>query len=313
MNIAVLGTGFGAYHTELYAKMPDVDRIIVWGRNPEKLKELQSKFHVAVTEDMEDIWKDRQIDLADICLPNHLHREIGIKALQSGKNIFIETPVAESEEDAAMILETARKCGKRAFADLFLRFEYPYQYLYELTKSNKYGRLKELLVKRETPPWWGNLDISHIGLNFMIHDVDFVVSILGKPDSILANGIAVRKDQSLVMTRFSYKDAAAWIRGASAMPGKYPFSVGYEAVFEGAAVRYYEDGFDGQIDTKLEVFCNEKKEEIPLPQANCYEKALSHVLKCVKTNESSCLDIEEAVNTLETVLRMNRELVPMMQ
>lgn len=36
MNIAVLGTGFGAYHTELYAKMTDVEKLTVWGRNTEK-------------------------------------------------------------------------------------------------------------------------------------------------------------------------------------------------------------------------------------------------------------------------------------
>lgn len=33
MNIAVLETGFGTYHTELYAKMTDVEKLTVWGRN----------------------------------------------------------------------------------------------------------------------------------------------------------------------------------------------------------------------------------------------------------------------------------------
>lgn len=38
MRVAVLGTGFGAHHVELYTKMPDIDKIIVWGRNETKLK-----------------------------------------------------------------------------------------------------------------------------------------------------------------------------------------------------------------------------------------------------------------------------------
>ncbi len=56
MKIAVLGTGFGAYHTEIYAGMEEVETIIVWGRNEKKLKELQEKFqgwirrtHVLIT------------------------------------------------------------------------------------------------------------------------------------------------------------------------------------------------------------------------------------------------------------------------
>lgn len=92
------------------------------------------------------------------------------------------------------------------------------------------------------------------------------------------------------------------------MPGKYPFSVGYEAVFENAVVCYYEDGFDDRTETKLVVFSDENKEEIPLPQANYYEGVIKHVLQCLRTGESSCLDIQEAANTLKTVLLINQQL-----
>ena len=71
MKVAVLGTGFGAYHVELYAKMEDVEEIVVWGRKEEKRKEIKEKFHVEVTNDMEEIWSDSAINLVDICLPNY--------------------------------------------------------------------------------------------------------------------------------------------------------------------------------------------------------------------------------------------------
>lgn len=309
MKVAVLGTGFGAYHAELYAKRADVEKIIVWGRNEEKLDKLQKKFHVEITNEMEEIWSNSEIDMVDICLPNYLHKEMAIKALRSGKHVFIETPVTEDLEDAETILAAAEQYGKRVFVDLFLRFEYAYQYLYNIVKSYKYGQLMELQVKRETPPWWGNLDSEHIGLNLMMHDMDFVVRVMGEPDDILANKIDVREQQSLVTACLTYKDSAAFIRGASAMPGTYPFSVGYEAFFEYATVRYYEDGYaDGQTKTKLELFCDENKEEIPLQQMDCYEAAIEHVLQCLKEEQISCLDIEEAIHTLKAVMLMNQKL-----
>ena len=154
MRIAVLGTGFGAYHVELYAKRTDVEKIIVWGRNEEKLKELQDKFQIDITTDMEAIWNDGEIDLVDICLPNYLHKDTAIKALSAGKNVFIETPVAETIEDAEAILQASKLYEKRVFVDLFLRFEYAYEYLHHFVKENKYGKLRELQVKRETMPWW---------------------------------------------------------------------------------------------------------------------------------------------------------------
>ncbi len=309
MKVAVLGTGFGAYHVELYAKMEDVEEIVVWGRKEEKRKEIKEKFHVEVTNDMEEIWSDSAINLVDICLPNYLHKEMAIKALRAGKNVFIETPVAESLEDAEAILQAAKQYDKRVFVDLFLRFEYPYEYLYHIIKDNRLGALKELRVKRETPPWWGNLDSEHIGLNLMIHDMDFVTRLLGEPDSISASSIDVREQQSVVTAYLKYEDSCAWVRGVSAMPQAYPFSVGYMAIFERGTIRYYEDGYsNGSTDTKLELFCDEKKEEIPLPQANCYESAIEHVLQCIKDNEVSCLDIKEAICTLRTVLSMNQVL-----
>lgn len=309
MKVAVLGTGFGAYHVELYAKRNEVEEIIVWGRKEEKLKELKEKFHVGTTDNMEAVWSDRTIDLVDICLPNHLHKETALKALRAGKHVFIETPVAESLEDAEAILKTAEQYGRRVFVDLFLRFEYPYEYLYQLVKAGKAGAVKELQIKRETPPWWGNLDSGHIGINLMMHDMDFVTRLLGEPDHIFASSIDVREQQSVVTAALSYKGCSALVRGVSAMPQTYPFSVGYEAVLEHGTVRYYEDGYaDGTTHTKLELFCEDKKEEIPLPQVNCYEAAVGHVLQCIKENQASCLDIREAICTLRTVLRMNQML-----
>lgn len=74
-------------------------------------------------------------------------------------------------------------------------------------------------------------------------------------------------------------------------------------------IRYYEDGYsDGQTNTALELFCNEKKEEIPLLQSDCYEAVLKHVLQCLKSGQASCLDIKEAFLTLKTVLNMNQAL-----
>lgn len=309
MKIAVLGTGFGAYHAELYAKMEEAEHIIVWGRNQEKLRQLKEKLPVRITTDLEEIWNDDSIELVDVCLPNHLHRETAVKALHAGKHVFIETPVAESLEDAEAILKTAREYNRRAFVDLFLRFEYPYEYLYRIVKDNKLGMLRDLQVKRKTPPWWGNLDTDHIGLNLMIHDMDFVTRLLGEADGIFADHTDVREHQSIVTACLKYKDCLALVQGASAMPQAYPFCVGFEAVFESGVIRYYEDGYsDGLTDTKLELFCDQKREEIPLQQTNCYDNALRHVLQCIKDGQPSCLDITEAIISLRAVLNMNREL-----
>ena len=104
MKIAVLGTGFGAYHVELYKKIGLVKEIVVWGRNTEKLEELKEKFGVSTTTKCEDILKDKSICLVDICMPNALHKEMALKAMAAGKDVFLEMPLAETEEDGRQII-----------------------------------------------------------------------------------------------------------------------------------------------------------------------------------------------------------------
>ena len=55
MKVGVLGTGFGAYHAQLFSYINDVDTIYVFGRNSEKLKELESRFGIHPVTDINAI------------------------------------------------------------------------------------------------------------------------------------------------------------------------------------------------------------------------------------------------------------------
>ena len=75
MNIAILGTGFGKEHVKLFRQEKLVDKIIVWGRNPEKLAEIEKEFGVQTTINLDDILNDTSIELVDVCLPTKVHAE----------------------------------------------------------------------------------------------------------------------------------------------------------------------------------------------------------------------------------------------
>lgn len=70
MNIGVLGTGFGAYHAQLWTTMDRVDKVIIFGRNEAKLQELKQALGVEITTNIDDIMLDSTINVIDICLPS---------------------------------------------------------------------------------------------------------------------------------------------------------------------------------------------------------------------------------------------------
>ena len=104
----------------------------------------------------------------------------------------------------------------------------------------------------------------------------------------------------------SFKNATATIHADSSLADTCPFSVGFEATFEKAFIRYFEDGYqDGRTETKLEIFTDEKLEEVKPVQQNCYELVCHDVVESILENKPSRLDVEHALLTLKMIMQMN--------
>ena len=125
MKIALLGTGFGQAHAAVYAQRSDVDEVVVFGRTPEKLAKISGLFGFATTTDLDAVITDPSVDLVDICLPTRLHAEIAVRAMQAGKDVLIELPLATTLSDAHRIVEAQQATGRRAFVDMFSRSARP--------------------------------------------------------------------------------------------------------------------------------------------------------------------------------------------
>ncbi len=299
MKVGILGTGFGAYHASVYKKHASVESIRIFGRNEEKLDKVKSELDIEVTGSIDDILNDPCIDLVDVCLPSNLHREYVIKALEKGKNVFCETPVCISLEDAEAVEKAEKQYGKRVFVDLFLLFDPAYRYIHEIVNSGAMGKLKAIQVERKTAPVWGSLGLDKIVTNLMIHDIDFIAWILGVPDEIKAVGAAKGENESCVSAFLTYKNSIAEVTGSSMMPMGYPFTQGYDAVFEGGAVKYHEEYYESGIVKQTIEYTASGKREIILQQAVPWEEAISHVIECCKRDIETTLSIKSAVASLK--------------
>lgn len=308
MKIGILGTGFGSYHAATYSILAGSDSVRIYGRDEEKLKEIKQDLQIDITNNMEEILTDNEIGLIDICLPSSLHKEFAIKAIQNGKHVFCETPVALTLEDALTIQKTAREYNKKVFVNLFIRHEGPYVYLFDIMKANTLGKLKALHIRRKTPHLWGDLGLNNIITNFMLHEFDFVTWLLGKPDNITASGVEGKAGESHVITLLNYKEVIVEVHASSMMPDYHPFTVGYEAIFENGTIEYIENGYIDREEKSLILYTNEKQERVELPESNCYEAAMKHVLECCQSDVEPRLSIDEAIVSLEIALSVKELL-----
>ncbi|MFF2843015.1 Gfo/Idh/MocA family protein [Paenarthrobacter sp. NPDC057981] len=122
LRVGMVGYAFmGAAHSHAWRTAPrffDLPRTpeltAVAGRNPEGVKAAADKYGWASTEtDWRRLIERDDIDLIDICTPGNTHAEIAIAALEAGKHVLCEKPLANSVEEAAKMTAVAQAAAER--------------------------------------------------------------------------------------------------------------------------------------------------------------------------------------------------------
>lgn len=125
-------------------------------RNVSKAHEQITKYDLSSTcrayGSYEELLADEQIDAVYIPLPNGLHAEWAIKAMEAGKHVLIEKPVASNAAEAQRVAEVALRTGKVALEAYHWRFHPANHYLKALLNSRELGDVESVKVKVVLPP-----------------------------------------------------------------------------------------------------------------------------------------------------------------
>lgn len=121
LSVALIGSKFmGRTHSNGFSQVPrffDVSRSPVLhtiaARDAEDLKVFAPRWGWQHwTTDWREVCQNPEIDLVDIGTPNHVHREQAIAALEAGKHVACEKPLAGTLDDARAMLAAAKKAKK---------------------------------------------------------------------------------------------------------------------------------------------------------------------------------------------------------
>ncbi|MFW6287986.1 MAG: Gfo/Idh/MocA family protein [bacterium] len=299
LRVGILGTGFGRVHADVYNNMKGVKIAGIFGRSDEKLNELKNGLKVKTTNDIYELINDPSIDLIDVCLPTDIHSKYVTEALKNGKDVFCETPVSYTIDEAEKMKKCAEKYNKKLFVNLFYKFSAPHKYAADMINSNKIGKPLILTAYNKTAPVWGDLGLDKIIMNFMIHNFDFITEIMAEPIEVSASGFEFGT-RSHAVSSLIFKNGFATIESSSIMPEGYPFSLGFDLICENGAItykgQYGEDSFEGTILYKVK---NQPK-EISLEENDELNEAIKHVLNCIRENKQSpIISIEHAIKSLK--------------
>jgi predicted dehydrogenase len=114
VRIGVIGTGAisQVVHVPIFSEREDVDLVAVADADRHKAEALSRRFDVPLVLDAEALIGHDDLDAVVICTPNNLHEEMSIAALDAGKHVFVERPLAITSAGAARVIAVAERTGR---------------------------------------------------------------------------------------------------------------------------------------------------------------------------------------------------------
>ncbi len=111
-----------------------------------------------VYTDYQELLKDESIRVVHVCTPNSSHRMITVAALEAGKHVMCEKPMAATSADAKAMLDAAQKSGKLLTIGYQNRFRQDSQMMYAACRNGELGEMyfaKAHALRRRAVPTWG--------------------------------------------------------------------------------------------------------------------------------------------------------------
>ena len=310
-RIGILGTGFGANHARIYASFPDVEVVGIAGRDEGKTQAAADSLGIPGTTDPMALVNSPVVDAIDVCTPTRTHAQYVTAALAAEKDVFCETPVAHSLSEAQQMAQAAAANSRLLLVALFGRFLSDYKGVREYMETGRLGEPRLVYANRRTPPVWGGGWDDNFILDLMLHDIDYIVWLLGKPATVTSCGFQIEGGGwNHVDITLAYNGVSAKVEGCGMMPASFPFSTSLRVVGDEGAVdlNWY---WGGEAPVSEVKFFPEKgdPEILDFPGYDPYEAECRYFVDCIRgIGDPNLLGIKTACESLEVALAAKESL-----
>ncbi len=219
LRIGVIGAGVGALHLAAYAQIPEVEIVALAGLDDDRVRRVATEYGVPQTyREYEHLLAAPDVDAVSVCLPNILHTPVSIAALEAGKHVLVEKPLARSPAEARAIAATAQAHDRVLMVSFDKRYRADVQWIKRYIDSGGLGRIyyaKAHWMRRSGIPRLGSWFVSkeQAGggplIDLGVHVLDIAMYLMGEPEP-------------LAVTANTYAEFGP--RGLKGWPGREQFS-----------------------------------------------------------------------------------------
>ncbi len=233
LRIGVIGLGwFGEIHCDAIIGIPNLELAALCTRTEGRLAEMAAKFGVKKTyTDYRAMLADPDIDAVSIVTMWDQHTAPAVAALEAGKHVFLEKPMASTVADCRAIMAAAASSKGILQIGHICRFNPRYRAAKEAIAAGRIGRIVSMASRRNIPAAWTPTILEKIGpiVGDAIHDTDLMLWFTeDRIVSAYAQTVDVRglkyPDIGQTMYRFA-GGATATLETVWCMPDKTPYDI----------------------------------------------------------------------------------------
>ena len=163
VRIGIIGCGgiANGKHMPSLKKIDGAEMVAFCDIIPERAEKAAKNFgtpDAKVYTDYKELLKDESIEVVHVCTPNRSHSFITVDALESGKHVMCEKPMAINSEEAKKMVDAAERTGKLLTIGYQSRYRDDSQYLKAETEADTLGDVyyaKATAIRRRAVPTWG--------------------------------------------------------------------------------------------------------------------------------------------------------------
>jgi predicted dehydrogenase len=198
-RVGIVGVGWGTIvHLPAFSATDGYDVVALCARTTSKLRSVADEHGLDTSTDWEELVRRDDIDLISIATPVALHHPITLAALNAGKHVLCEKPLALTTAECAQMVEAAARSEISTATCFELRWLPDRARIGQAVRAGAVGapffvRLSQSAAYwHPTRPaqalWMYDLDAGGGYLNGLLaHDIDFVCSLFGRPVAACAD------------------------------------------------------------------------------------------------------------------------------
>ena len=220
LKVAIIGCGsISNAHINAYMANPRVELYAFCDIDESILKTQAKIYKVDKTfTDLNEMLKLDEIDAVSVCTSNAAHAKCSIAALNAGKHVLCEKPMAMNQDEAVLMKEAADRNHKLLMVGFVRRFGNDLAIVKDFVDNGYFGDIyysKACYLRRHGSPggWFGDKSLSGGGplIDLGVHVIDFTRYVMGNPKPVSVYGATFEKlgNRNDVKSKVGYSSAGA--------------------------------------------------------------------------------------------------------